>query len=156
MILAWLGGTREGMRDDNGGVDPWASYITLVKLRLVQFPANHAMPLVPRSCFRRLPPTELTRWLIDKQHPHVNPNGEIWGEGDGQPVIPLIRPDYVLEAKRVSSDRFDDRGIPVHRDDPAGRGIVVTHASQEIATEAWWAAMSDPAAGLHGERWIVG
>lgn len=149
IIVSWLGGRTDDMRDYNGGVDRWACCIVASRLRLVQFPAGDAAPLVPRSRLRQLPPTELTRWMIDKRLPHVMKHEEVPTDGDGQPVIPLIRPDYVYETKQVSVDRLGDDGIPEFRDDPAGPVTVVTNASEEIATEAWWSAVSNPEAWHH-------
>jgi hypothetical protein len=67
---------------------------------------------------------------------------------DGPPAIALVRHDYVQEVKRVSFSHWESLGkdsepheVPVFKDDPQGRAIVVTEADEDVATEEWWRAI---------------
>jgi hypothetical protein len=141
------------MGDYNGFIDGWASYIVLQRLTYVQFQPMFHPPQVPKRRFRSLPPSELRDWLIAKEAPYSNlPNGE---DIDGGPAISVMRPDYVLEARRVAFCHWlskDVRSIPKHdvvhfpafKNDPDGRAIVVTRASTAVATREFWRAFRDP------------
>ena len=155
LVIAWLGGTQGHMGDYNGWADPWAAYIVLERLRLVQFPAreagNEAAPRVPKDRLRELPPSELREWMISKEHPNGLPAGR---DADSPPAIWLMRPDYVVETKRVSFGGWiqrNGRNLPAFRDDPGGHSIVVTRADRQVATEEWWRALTNPAAWGRGE-----
>jgi hypothetical protein len=155
VVIAWLGGTRGDMGDYNGRADPWAAYIVLRRLRLVQFPAheagNEAAPRVPKDRLRELPPGEMRDWMISKEHPNGLPAGR---DADSPPAIWLMRPDYVVKAERVSFGGWVERGgrnVPAFRDDPGGRTVVVTRADRQVATEEWWRALTNPAAYGRGE-----
>jgi hypothetical protein len=148
IVVAWLGGSKNDMKDYNGGVDSWAAYIVLSRLKLVQFPAGYAAPVVPKAWLKKLPPCDFTQWMIDKRLPHVNPLERIAEDGDGQPIIPMLRPEYILKAKKVSFSHWIKVGqegeSPAFKDDPEGSTWLVSLADAEIATEAWWEAMNNP------------
>jgi hypothetical protein len=71
-------------------------------------------------------------------------------------VISLLRKDYVIEMKKVEFSHFtvcsDGNRLPAFRETPDGNAIVVTQASESIATEEWWRAMSSTAAWGGGPR----
>ncbi|MDO8686069.1 MAG: hypothetical protein Q7J78_05285, partial [Clostridiales bacterium] len=148
IIVAWIVG--EGVSDlngYNGWVDPWADYIVLQRLKLVQFPASYAVPFVPKERLFELPDCELRQWLIDKQLPHVKFYGE--RDDDSQPVISTLNPDYVIETKTVSFDCWieawdGERLVPSFKEDIFGNAKVATCANKEIATDEWWRAMKNP------------
>jgi hypothetical protein len=151
LIVAWLGGTMTDMADYNGWADPWAAYIVLQRLKLVQFPAvatgKHAAPVVPKPRLYELPESDLRQWMIAKQ----GPTGTLPDDRDvdAPPAIALMRGDYVQEVKTVSFSHWitrKEREQPAFKDDPEGTAIVVTKASRTVATEEWWRAMKNPAA----------
>ncbi len=142
MVLAWLGGTAQGMNNYNGGADRWACYIALKRLRLVQFLQDVGDPRVPKARLHELPDTPLRAWMLAKQHPtNALPDER---DADGQPAIALMRSDYVKATKRVTFGYWDE--VPFFRDDPSGQAIIVTDADPDIATEEWWRAMKNPKA----------
>jgi hypothetical protein len=148
VIVAWLGGSETDMADYNGWADPWAAYIVLQRLRLVQFPAwtigYGAAPDVLKQKLVELPDSPLRQWMIDKELPVANlPDGR---DGDGPPAIALTRSDYVLETKRVSFSHWVTkygRAQPAFEPDPNGKALLVTKASKQVATEEWWRALSN-------------
>jgi hypothetical protein len=150
LIVAWLGGTHDNMFDYNGWVDPWADYIVLQRLNLVQCPSGQAEPRVPKSGLAALPDTELRQWMIDKQLPHVKQPGNTCA--DSPQIVAVMRPDYVLKTRQVVFDHWDQvegHSIPAFRDDPEGRSLVVIQADPEVATEAWWQALQNPKAWVN-------
>jgi hypothetical protein len=139
------------MADYNGWSDPWAAYIVLCRLTLVQFPTWQADPEVPKKKLFELPDSDFRKWMIEKRHPNGSPGGR---DADAPPAIALIRQDYVRRAKKVSFSRWMEidmfaggvRKVPAFKNDPGGKTIVVTDASKRIATEEWWRAMKNPSA----------
>ena len=83
---------------------------------------------------------------------------------DGQPVLPLLSDEYVIKVKRVAfggwkSKRFGKGSvrIPIFVSaDRNGnsRAVVVVKANEKVGTQAWQAAMADPAAwkGIKGNE----
>ena len=164
IVVAWLGGRENDMADYNGWADHWAAYIVLQRFRLVQFPAweigGLAAPSVPKDRLTELPNTELSKWMIAKQHPNGLPAER---EADAPPAISLMQTDYVkekivrvrkfkfrrFEVKRVSFSHWiveSDREQPAFKEDPKGRAFVVTYADKDVAPEEWWRALRNPAA----------
>ena len=151
IVVYWLGGSKDDMGDYNGWADGWAAYIVLHRLRLIQFPASRGLPSVPKWRLKEeLPAMPLTRWMIDKQlnSPTIDLPGNF--DGDGPPAVTLMRPDYLLDWKRVSfshwgqlGDYVEPHAVPVFKDDPQGKAIVVTRANAELATEEWWRALRE-------------
>jgi inosine-uridine nucleoside N-ribohydrolase len=84
VVVAWLGGRRNDMRDYNGWSDPWAAYIALCRLMLVQFPAWQADPEVPKRKLVEFPPSDFRQWMIEKRHPNGSPGGR---DVDAPPAI---------------------------------------------------------------------
>lgn len=150
IVVMWLGGRVHDMNDYNGWADPWAAYIVLQRLRLVQFPVMMAPPFVPkRRLASDLPESTLQKWMVEKQlqSPILDLPGDY--DGDGPPAIALMRSDYVVETKGVSfshwerlGDDVDPHEVPVFKDAPQGKAIVVTRANAAVATEEWWRAIS--------------
>lgn len=173
VIVAWLGGNDHSMADYNGWADPWAAYIVLQKLKLVQFPiaslkptwkdymiiffqktkliqfSTDATPYVPKSRLSTLPDTSLRKWMISKDYPL--PFNELPGDmdADGPPAISVMREDYVLEVEKVSFGywkRVDGRKVPFFRKDSRGHVLVVKMARRDVATGEWWRALNNSAA----------
>jgi hypothetical protein len=70
------------------------------------------------------------------------------GDADGPPAISIMRPDYVMELKRVSFGGWkmaDGHEVPMFKDDPQGRALVATKVDARIATEEWWRALKNAA-----------
>ena len=145
-VVAWFDNHNKGMTGYNGWSDAWAAYIVLEKLRLVQFTVeSRPFPHVPKSRLRTLPDTEAREYMLAIKPDVVAPEGD----ADGPPAISLMRPDYVRSAKRVSFGGWFTWGgheMPVFKDDPNGRAIVVVGVDRRVATEEWWRAMRNPAA----------
>jgi hypothetical protein len=145
VIVAWLGGRKEDMGDYNGWADPWAAYIVLEKLRLVQFPYQMAPPRVTKSELLSLPASPLRDFMYRAHHPSNDLPGNY--DNDAQPAIGLSRSDYALQVKHVSFDRWvpvligESHDVPAFRVDEQGRGLVVTDANQGVATSEWWRAI---------------
>jgi hypothetical protein len=162
VIVAWLGGSDRNMCDYNGWSDPWAAYIVLQKLRLVQFPLLMAPPSVPKKKLLSLPISPLQEFMYRKHHPTNGDPGEI--DGDGPPAISLSRPDYPLivhqvEFKRWVSCSMNPPDRPASEDHPvpafyakfefylpwdqskSGRALVVAKSDPKVATDEWWRAI---------------
>ena len=155
VIIAWLGGRDRDMCDYNGWADPWAAYVVLQKLRLVQFPLRVASPLVPKRQLLDLPAGPLRDYMYHKHHPTNSDPGDI--DGDGPPAISLIRPDYPMVVKRVVFRRW----VPCygsHSHEVPGfyerfeyylpwthpkmaRALVVEKSNQSVSTSEWWRAV---------------
>jgi hypothetical protein len=141
LVVAWVGGRWDDMADYNGMTDPWAAYVALQKLRLVQFTAWLAPPSVPKTQLRALPETPLRDWMIAKDHPHMRMAKDL--DVDTTAPIAIMREDWARQIKHVSFDSWitvEDRSVPSFRRDSNGRAIVITEASQNVATEEWWRA----------------
>jgi len=162
MILVWLGFNKVGSgrmdsRDYNSLVDPWATYIATQKLRVVVFPYsndgnmfNDGWPEIPRSRFSELPDTELRRTLEETIWPDrgVDP--------DSSPWIALTQPDYVLQTKRFSFDRWEARSqgwrkgakvrlqTPTYKEDSSGEVLAAWQLSERSGTLEWWTRLKDP------------
>jgi hypothetical protein len=151
MVIAWLGGTINNMGDYNGGADWWAAYIVAQRLQLVLFPNGLAEPQVPRKKLYDLPNRPYRQWLIEKKHP-MQPIIE--QDGDSQPAISLIRPDYISEMKQCSFSHWGEnngmdvpsKSIPYLKNNQNGNIIVITQADKTIGTNEWWRAISNPSA----------
>lgn len=150
VVVVWISAEAgQDMGDYNGWSDGWAAYIALQKLRLVQFPLNHASPLVPKSRLKELPDTPLRGWMIEKRHSNGFQPGSV--DADAPPAISLARKDYALRSKRVSfshwntvsmtPDGVDGHEVPAFRDDSSGNTIVITAADGRVATEEWWTTL---------------
>jgi len=137
--------------------DTWAAYIVLQRLTYIQFPQSQAIPEVPKDWLRKtLPDTPLRQWMLAKIHPLFPDQLPDDEDNDGQPVLPLLTTEYVTEVKRVAfggweSKRFGEGSvlIPTFASVPPNgksRAFVVTMANRDAGTQAWQAAMADPAA----------
>ena len=160
VVVASLLGREDNMNDYNGNLDGWAAYIVLERFRYVQFPvrgvlSNSIKPRVPKARLAgsEIPENELKRFMVDKDQQGVDLPGDI--DGDAPPAIALMRPDYVSTVKRVSFSHWIDipnsfgnpfMKVPAFKEDPDGTALVVTSASESIATDEWWRALSDPGA----------
>jgi len=146
VVVAWLDNHNKGMTGFNGWSDGWAAFIVLERLRLVQFTVqSKPFAHVPKSRLHTLPDNEAREYMLASQPDVVSPEGD----ADGPPAISLMRPDYVQSAKRVSFGGWttrDGHEMPLFKDDPNGRAIVITAVDQKVATEEWWRAMENPAA----------
>jgi len=144
VVVAWLDNYNKGMTGFNGWSDGWAAFIVLEKIRLVQFTVqSRPFPRVTKSRLRTLPDNEAREYMLALKTDVVAPEGD----ADGPPAISLMRPDYVKSAKRVSFGGWTTRHgheMPIFRDDPSGRTIVVTSVDRKVATEEWWRAMMNP------------
>jgi hypothetical protein len=144
VVVAWLDNHNKGMTGFNGWSDGWAAFIVLEKIRLVQFTVqSRPFPRVTKSRLRTLPDNEAREYMLALKTDVVAPEGD----ADGPPAISLMRPDYVKSARRVSFGGWTTRHgheMPMFRDDPSGRAIVVTSVDRKVATEEWWRAMTNP------------
>lgn len=148
VVVAWTGGRYDSMDDYNGWCDPWAAYITIQELRLVQFPIDPAFyPRMTRDWIRaNLPDNEARKYMLALELDVGNGDD---GDGDGMPAVSVLRPDYVEGVRRVSFAGWkagDGHQVPTLKADPSGRAIQVTKASRTIATEEYRRAFTDPAA----------
>jgi hypothetical protein len=142
VIVAWNGGNNW-----NGEAKPflWATEIVLRNFNCVLFDlvTETAAPKVDRLSLEKLPDTELRRFMIDKELPHVNlPGGYDY---DAAPAIPLITSDYALDVRRYRWSGRDKSGLPILKKDASGNLWRVVRASREVATDAWWSTMMNPA-----------
>jgi hypothetical protein len=146
IMAAQSGGPGENnLQDFNDTADGWATVIIARRFRAVLFgPVFNQSALVNKALLTNLPNTELRRWMIDKNLPHVNlPGGQ---DHDGPAAITLMRPDYITTAKPKSYGGVDGSGHMFLQDNPNGNILMVTAASQSIATTEWWRALSNSAA----------
>jgi len=146
LVVAWLDNYRDGMYGFNGWSDGWAAYIVLEKLRLVQFTVDsNPFASVPKARLQdELPASPMRDFMVGIKPDVVAPAGD----ADGPPAISVMRNDYALEAKRVSFGGWrtaDGHEVPMFRDDPEGRALVVTKVDAGVATDEWWRAVKNPA-----------
>lgn len=164
MVLAWLAGNQrsDGTVDSseyNIGVDAWASYIALERLRVVLFPfridgadQNHFAPHMPKARFGELPDTELRQCMMENRYWRGTYFSVAEYDFDTNPAIPLTRPDYVLETQRFRFSHWYPASWNTSvqllhlKPDPNGRILVVWRASGTVATKEWWSRMKDPTA----------
>ena len=158
MVIGWLSWQNHDMGNYNGWADPWAAYITLQKLRLVQF-GDVRPARVLKTDLAKLPSSSFQKFMYDAYLPS-NPPGPGDYDGDGPPAIALMRPDYCGRAKSVSFGHFkieDGHEIPAFRRDlltltrrgfnrvfgvqQTGRVIVVSATDETVATNEWWRAI---------------
>ena len=149
VVVMWLSGGLNDMGGYSGWADPWAAYIVITDLRLMQFPEGAAQPFIPKSRLRtELGYSPLAEWVIKKQLPGsiLDLPGE--HDEDGPPAIALIRKGYVQDVRHVSfshweriGDDADAREVPVFKQNPSGKAVVVMKASATVATEEWWRAV---------------
>ena len=146
VVVHWLGGRPDDMSDYNGGADPWAAYIVLQRLKLIQYPAwrlgKRDAPSVPKRRLKNLPNTSWSSWMVSKQHPTNSLPDE--RDADAPPAIGLVRRDYVVARKRVSFGGWTEgvgSSAPLLREDPDGGAVVVLRGDREVATEEWWRAL---------------
>jgi len=158
MIVAWLAFENRDMGNYNGCADSWAAYITLQKLRLVQF-GRGGWPRVLKPELKELPPSPLQKFMYEAYLPS-NPPGPGDHDGDAPPAIALMRRDYAYKVNAATFGHFkieDGYEIPVFkRDFPVllsrafhralripekGRAIVVIDPEVSVATEEWWRAI---------------
>ncbi|WPU93589.1 hypothetical protein SNE25_30180 [Mucilaginibacter sabulilitoris] len=148
MVLAWTGGRYDSMSDYNGWVDPWAAYIALSRLRLVQFPVDPLLfPGVSKSWIREnFPDNEAKQFLVPLKLDVVNGDDR---DGDGMPAVSVTTPGYVTAVKHVSFAGwkiYNGHKLPGIKDDPGGRAIVVIKANSELARSAYKKVFLNPAA----------
>ena len=146
VMIAWFAGVGENdLYGYNGWVDPWGTYIIISRFKTVLFgPVWRIAPFVPKQKLKELPETELSRWMVEMELPHVNLPAE--HDYDAQPAIPLMRPDYIKAVTAKSFSHFDDDGMPLLKDDEKGNVIVAIEADKNIVTEEWWRALNNPLA----------
>ena len=98
----------------------------------------------------KLPDTELRRFMIEKELPHVElPGGH---DFDAAPAIPLITSEYVRKMTPISIRRTRQRGLPKLKNAASGNIWRVTQASPNAATQAWWQTMTDTASWGDAQR----
>jgi hypothetical protein len=139
MILSWTGGRYNSMDDYNGWVDPWAAYIALKRLRLIQFPVDPPLfPGVSKTWIREnFPDNEAKKYMIPLKLDVVN-GGDL--DGDGMPAVSVMVPGYVKAIKHVSFSGWkmtNGHKLPTIKDDPNGRAIVITKVNSELAKAAY-------------------
>jgi len=146
LVVAWLSG-NDNMNGYNTYIDGWAAYIVLEKLKLVHFAVGRgAIPYVPKAKLLQLPDTNLRRWMTDK-YLNLDLPGDY--DFDAAPAISVMRSDYARKGKRVSFSHWTtmwNNEVPIFKDDPNGKTLVVTHTSGDVATEEWWRALMNPLA----------
>ncbi len=160
VVAAWLVGSRRtsnGLLDAyeyNAYVDSWATYIIFERMRVVVFPVDSDIyASTPKSRLSELPNTEIRQLMIENRWPRsATTYSEPYGDWDGLGAIGITRPEFVYSTKQVSFSHWEpDRWgganqIPVWKEDPNGRTMVVWGANTAIATQEWWLRMKDPAA----------
>lgn len=152
VIVAWLGGqairprlgsySRMNLCEYNGWSDPWAAYIVLQKLRLVEFPLNMGLPNVPKRQILALPSSPLRDYMYKKHHPTNSDPRDV--DGDGPPAISMMRSDYALTVRRVAFNKWvqcNGHDVPEFKVAPEGQVWFVLRSDQAVATEEWWRTM---------------
>jgi hypothetical protein len=142
VIVAW-----NGSDNWNGNAKPflWATEIVLRNFTCVLFDSvgESAQASVDKLSLSILPDTELRQFMIDKELPHVHlPGGH---DGDAIPAFPLVTSNYVLEIHRYRWSGRNKSGSPILRKDASGNLWRVVRASSQVATNAWWSTMMNPA-----------
>ena len=152
LIVSFLDNNNAGMYGFNGWSDGWAAYIVLKKLRLVQFTVqSKSSAQIPKKRLFELPDSPARNFMIASTPDVAAPEGD----ADGPPAISLMRPDYIKKIQRVSFRSWKKRNgheMPMFKNDPDGRAIVVTAVDRNIATKEWFRAMKNPKAWHAGRR----
>ncbi len=145
VVAAWLGDTTQGINYYNGWADPWSAYIVMEKIRMVMIPAIHHSPYVPKPMIEELPDTPMRQWMIEKYHEEAELPGK--RDGDAPPLISILRSDYILEAKRVSTGywkEYEGHTVPMFKDSKEGKTLVACSTDRKAGTTEWWNVMKDP------------
>ena len=164
MLVLWQVGHKRADGDlesgtFNAAVDPWGTYIAFERLRIVAFPysndgdyTNDAKPWTPKGRLQQLPDTELRQVMMDAYLDRGEGNIDDFSYAyDADPIVALIRPDYIQQTKRMSFHRWAPNywnpgaSLPYFKDAPSGAEVAWS-TSQAVATEQWWASMTDPLA----------
>ena len=146
LIVAFLDNYNGGMYGFNGWSDGWAAYIVLERLRLVQFTVqSKSSAYIPKKRLFELPANSARDFMIASKPDVAAPEGD----ADGPPAIALMRQDFIKKIKRVSFGGWkkrDGHEMPLFKNDPGGRAVVVTNADRSVATKEWFRAMKNPKA----------
>lgn len=159
VVAVWLVG---GKRDSNGILhgfeynaytDSWATHIIFERLRVVAFPVEDEehVPYTPKSQFAQLPDTEIRQYLLENRWPRGTTFSEPSHNWDGLGALALTRPDIVASTKQIAFDHWEadiwggPYPIPVWREDPSGRVIMVSRLDAALATQEWWSQVMNPA-----------
>ncbi len=143
VVVSSLLGTQKDTSGWNGELDSWATYIVTTKFRYVHFPTYYWPPIIRKQELkRRLPDSVLEEWLVEKQHPsNALPDG---ADNDGQPVVPLVRPDYVTESTNAVVESYE-RGVCRFEECAAGNVTIVRNADGHgVGRSAVFDALTDP------------
>ena len=139
MVIAWTGGRYDSMKDYNGWVDPWAAYIALSRLRLIQLPVDPPLfPGVSKKWIKEnFPDNPARNFLVPLQLDVINGDDL---DGDGMPAVSVTTHGYVEDAKHVSFagwETYNDHQLPIFKDDPKGKTLVVTKVNSVLARDAY-------------------
>ena len=137
----------------NGWLDPWATYICMVKFRMVICSFPLGKPSTPRSKMATdLPASPLRdrmlsmKWRDSSKDALVYPGNS---DDDCAPGISLMRPDYAASTRRVAFSgwaTYMNKSVPTFSADAKGNIIQVMSENPGPATAEWWRAMKNPAA----------
>jgi hypothetical protein len=137
---AWVGGRYDSMDDYNGCCDPWATYITIQKLRLVQFAIDPELyPRMTRGWIRaNLPDNEARAFMLGLTLDSGNGDD---GDGDGMPAVSVLRPEYIEGVRRVAflggKTGGEGHRVPTLKVDPDGRALQVTKTNRAVAADEY-------------------
>lgn len=148
VVVASLG---SGFSDDdeiahmgipNGEMDAWADAIVVQRFRYVQVSAFYdQLGDVPVERLPELPDNAFGDWMRAKQ-------AEILSTpvaSDQVGVIALGIPEFTRAVTRVSQSGWNADDQPTLAPDPGGQGWLVTASNGRVATQRFWALLSDPA-----------
>jgi hypothetical protein len=137
----------------NGWLDPWATYICMMKFRMVICSLPLGKPSTPRSKMATDPPASPLRdrmlsmkWRDSSKNALVYPGNS---DDDCAPGISLMRPDYAASTRRVAFSgwtTYMNKSVPTFSANAKGNIIQVTSEKSGPATTEWWRAMKNPAA----------
>jgi hypothetical protein len=137
----------------NGWLDPWATYICMMKFRMVICSFPLGKPSTPRSKMATDLPASLLRdrmlsmkWRDSSKDALVYPGNS---DDDCAPGISLMRPDYAASTRRVAFTgwtMYMNKSVPTFSANARENIIQVMSEKSGPATTEWWRAMTNPAA----------
>lgn len=144
IIVAWNDNFPKNLQSYNGWADGWAATIVVQRLNVVYFPALYDLqfPRLSKDWIRgNLAESPAKEYMMNLV---VDPANDGDGDGDGMPAVALMRPDYVVQTRRMSfvgTRVHRGHEIPHFGTDRNGNILVATGKVGAVATAEYQRAL---------------
>lgn len=141
VVVASLGHTEDGgasTGDPNGNRDPWATFIVMTRLRVVQVNGYYEqLADVPESRVPDLPSNAFGKWMAQK-------HGDILGLTRACDQISVLSVAFPWFAQKVTAMSLDTADPTLLVPDPAGLIWHVARTDAVRARDTLWSVLQDP------------